>query len=142
MRLRHLQHLVGLLLVLDQREGDLGVLEDVDQLVGDRILIERHRDATDRLRGDHCRIEAWPVLTDQREVLAAAESFCEQPGGDGLDLVTQPPPADGLPDAEVLLTKGRGARPGRGMREQQPGERRTVFGQFNGGGSFRHVSVP
>ena len=89
MRLRDLQHLVGLLLVLDQREGDLRVLEDVDQLVGNRILIERHRDAADRLGGDHRCIEARPVLADQREVLAAAESFCEQPGGDGLDLVTQ-----------------------------------------------------
>ena len=35
-----------------------------------------------------------------------------------LDLVTQSPPAGGLPDAEVLLTKSRGTRPGRGMREQ------------------------
>src|SRR5690606_39306646 len=36
----HLQELVDLLLVLDDRESDAGVPEDVDHLLGHRVLVE------------------------------------------------------------------------------------------------------
>jgi hypothetical protein len=41
-----LEQLVGLLLVLDDRVGDLGVLENVDHFLGDRVLVERHGSAS------------------------------------------------------------------------------------------------
>ena len=141
MRLRHLQHLVGLLLVLDQGEGDLGVLEHVDQFVGDRILVERHRYPADRLGRDHCRVKPRPVLADQRQMLAAAEALGEQSRGDRLDFVAKLAPAGCLPDAEVLLAQCRGIGSRRRMHEEQPGKRGTAFCQVDGGCSFRHVSV-
>ena len=40
-----LEQLVDLLLVLDHREAHVGVVEDVGHLVGDRVLVQRHRHA-------------------------------------------------------------------------------------------------
>src|SRR5438132_86376 len=45
------QELVDLLLVLDDREARLGVIDDEGQLALDRVLVERHRHATERLGG-------------------------------------------------------------------------------------------
>ena len=41
--------LVDLLLVLGDREPHLGVVEDIGHLVGDRVLVDRHRHAAQRL---------------------------------------------------------------------------------------------
>ena len=42
----HLEQLVDLFLVLDDRVCDLRVLKDVNHLSGSRVLVHRHRDRT------------------------------------------------------------------------------------------------
>ena len=43
--------------------------------VGDRVLVERHRDAAEALRRAHRGVDARPVVADQRQVLAALEAL-------------------------------------------------------------------
>ncbi len=61
LKARHLvgdgEQLVDLLLILDHREADLDVLQHEGHLCGDRVRIDRHRHATQRLRGHHRPIE-------------------------------------------------------------------------------------
>ena len=39
------EELVDLFLVLDEGEPHLGVVEDIGHLLGDRVLVDRHRNA-------------------------------------------------------------------------------------------------
>src|SRR5204863_517611 len=58
------EQLVGLRLVLDHRERDVGVAEDVDHLLRDGILVERHRDRAEGLRRGKRPVEAGTVGAD------------------------------------------------------------------------------
>ena len=49
----HVEQLVNLLLVLDDRERHVGVGDRKDELAGGGVLVERHRDRADRLRRQH-----------------------------------------------------------------------------------------
>ena len=53
---------------------DLRVLERIDQFICNRILIERHRNAAQALRGRHRPIEAGAVLSDDRQCVATFEA--------------------------------------------------------------------
>ena len=66
--------LVDLLLVLDDREAHLGVLQDIGHLVGDRVLVDRHRNAAQCLRCGDRPIEPRPVVADDRDLVAAPET--------------------------------------------------------------------
>jgi hypothetical protein len=101
----HLEHLVDLLLVLDDRVGDLRVFEHVDHLGGDRVLVHRHRNAAQALRRHHREVQPRAVLADDRQVLAAPEALHVQSRGELPDLVGRLRPGPGLPDAQVLLTQ-------------------------------------
>ena len=102
-----LQHLVDLLLVLDDGEVDVGVVQHVDHLLGHRVLVERHRDAAQRLRRGHRPVQARAVVADDREVHPALEAERGQPAGERAHLLGDLRPGPGLPDAEVLLARGR-----------------------------------
>src|SRR3954451_23257710 len=69
-----LNKLVHLLLILGQRETDFGVVQDVGHLIGDCVLIDRDRNAADRLRGCNRPIKPRPVVTDDCELVAAFEA--------------------------------------------------------------------
>ena len=102
-----LQHLVDLLLVLDDRELDLGVVQHVDHLLGHRVLVERHRHAAERLRRGHRPVQARAVVADDREVHPALEAERGEPAGERAHLLGDLRPGPGLPDAEVLLARRR-----------------------------------
>ena len=86
------QQLVDLLLVLGDRKAHLGVIEDEGHLLGDRVLIDRHRHAAQSLcRGDR-PIEPRPVVADDRELVAAAEPDGRQTAGERFDLGRLPAP--------------------------------------------------
>ena len=53
-----------LLLVLDDREADARILHHEQHLVGACILVQRHRDAAERLGGTHHHVEVGAVVAD------------------------------------------------------------------------------
>ena len=85
--LRDRQDLVDLLLVLDHRERDLGMLEHVGHLVGDRVRLDRHRHAAEHLRGRHRPVEPRPVVADDGDLVAALEPELSQADAQGAHLV-------------------------------------------------------
>ena len=96
-------HLVDLLLVLHHRDGDLGVLQHVGHLVGDRIRVDRHRHGAEGLARAHRPVKPRPVRTDYGELVAALEPQLLQADREGADVVEHLGPRPGLPDAEVLV---------------------------------------
>ena len=115
-RLADLEQLVDLLLILDDGELDFRVVEDESHLGGDRVLVHRHRDATEALHRDHREVQPRPVLADDRQVLATREAGLMQPGRDLTNLGQHLDPAPALPDAEILLADRRRSRPPLGMQ--------------------------
>jgi len=95
------------------------MVEHKGHLVGDRILVDRHRHAAQRLRRRNRPIEPRPVVADDRELVAAPESVCGQAAGQRLDLGRDLEPAPALPDAVILFAIGRPVRPPPCMFEQQ-----------------------
>ena len=69
------QDLVDLLLVLGDDDPDLGVVKHIGQLGGDRILVDRHRDAAEALRRELGPIEPRAVVADHRQLVAAAKAM-------------------------------------------------------------------
>jgi len=116
------QKLVDLFLVLGDREAHLGVIEDEGHLLGDRILVDRHRHTAQSLGRGDCPIESRPVVADDRELVAAAKSHRRQPTGERFDLGGDLRPCPGLPDAVILFAVGRPVRPHPRMIEQELGK--------------------
>ena len=102
-----LEQLVDLLLVLDDGEVHVGVVQHVDHFLGHGVLVQRHRHAAQRLRRGHRPVQARAVVADDGEIHAALEALRRQPAGQRAHLVGDLRPGPGLPDAEVLLARGR-----------------------------------
>ena len=109
---------VDLLLVFGHRETHLGMIEHKGHLVGDRILVDRHRHAAQRLRRGDRPIEPRPVVANDRELVAAPEPAGRQTAGQRLDLGGDLRPIPALPDPVILLPVGRPPRPHPRMLEQ------------------------
>ena len=102
----HRQELVHLLLVLDDGEAGLGVLDDVLHLLLDGVLVDRHRDAPQRL-GRHDRpVELGPVVADDGDAVAAREAEGGQAERDETRLLEVLRPRIRLPDPEILFPDG------------------------------------
>src|SRR6266478_134224 len=104
------EELVDLLLVLDDREARLRVVDDVFHLLLDGVLVERHRYAPERLRGEHRPVELGAVVADDGDLVAAPEAQRGEAQGDRARLGEVVPPRGGLPDAVVLLADGHAVR--------------------------------
>ena len=113
-----LEQLVDLLLIFHHREVDAGVLEHVGHVSRRRILVQRNRDATERLRSGHRHVQAWPVVTNDCQVHAAAKAELGQPASKPAHLVGDLRPVGCLPDTEVFLAKGRALRAVLCMQQQ------------------------
>jgi hypothetical protein len=119
--LRHdLEELVGLLLVLDHREGDLGVLEDVDHLLRDRVLVERHRDGAQGLGGGERPVEARAVGADDGDVRAAAEPGLREPAASA-STSSRTSPTSSSARCRGPSRESRACRPSRGVLQQSFG---------------------
>ncbi len=103
----HLENLVHLLLVTGNEEAGLGVLEHIGHLLADGILVERHRNRTHHLGGDHRPVEIGPVAPHHRHPVAFLEAEGEIAVGQGGDLLERLLPCPFLPDAELLFPIGR-----------------------------------
>src|SRR5262249_13164779 len=66
------EQLVYLLLILREGEARLGMGEDEGHLLGDAVLVERHRHAAQGLRRDHSPIEAGATVAADGELVAAS----------------------------------------------------------------------
>src|SRR2546428_3376897 len=104
------EELVHLLLVLDDGEARLRVVDDVLHLFLDGVLVERHRHAAERLRGEHRPVELGAVVADDGDLVAAPEAQRGEAQGDRARLGEVVPPRGGLPDAVVLLADGHAVR--------------------------------
>ena len=122
LRLR-LEQLVDLLLILDDRVDDAGVVQDVDELGGGRVLVHRHRHAADGLGGNHRPVEPRAVVADDREVHPALETLRSKTAGERAHFGGNLGPGPGLPDAEVFLTGGGRVRPQLRVVQQEPRKR-------------------
>ncbi len=118
-----IEQLIDLLLVLDDGVANLGVLENVHQLLRHRVLVQRHRDAAQRLRRGQRPVQARPVGADDGQMVAAFESLLSQTAGKRPDFGRHLAPGPGLPDAVVFFADRRpvGARPS--VCQQQARER-------------------
>jgi hypothetical protein len=103
-------------------KGDLGIGDRKRELAGGGVLVERHRDRAERLRREHRRVEARPVLADDDQVLAALQPGLGEAAGKRLDERGERAPAERLPDAELLLAQRRRVGSRRGVLEQESGE--------------------
>ncbi|MCY1533434.1 hypothetical protein D9M68_687590 [compost metagenome] len=113
------EHLVDLLLVFDDGHADLGVLQHVDHFLGDGVLVERHGNGAQRLRGHHGHVQARTVLADDGHVHAGLDAQRGEAMGDVPDMFRHFGPRKGLPDPQIFFAY-RGPRPTNlGMREQQ-----------------------
>jgi hypothetical protein len=113
------EDLVDLFLVLGEGKPHLGMVEDVGQLLGDRILVDRDRHPAQSLRRGNRPIEPRPVVADDRQLVAAPETQGLQPGGEGFDFGRDLGPAPALPDAVILLAHRRTVGALAGMLQQQ-----------------------
>ena len=98
LRLRF-EHLVDLLLVLDDGVRDLRVVEHVDEFRRGSILVHRDRDAAEGLRRGHRPIKARPVVADDGEMHASPETLRGEAAGERAHFCGDLRPGPGLPDA-------------------------------------------
>ena len=101
-----IEQLVDLFLVFDDGKFDLAVVEDEKHLLGDRVLVHRHRYAAEALRCGKRPIQARAIVTDEGEVHAAPEPLRGQAAGKRAHLVGYLGPGPALPDAEIFLADG------------------------------------
>jgi hypothetical protein len=135
--LRHdLEELVGLLLVLHERVLDVRVVEDVDHLLRDGVLVDRHRDATEGLGRGHGPVQARAVLADDM-THPALEPLRGEPAGERAHLALDLAPGPGLPDAEVFLANRRPVRTDLRVMQEQARKRVQLPGHVALLGSMR-----
>ena len=114
-----LEQLVDLLLILDDGETDAGILQHEQHLGGDRILVQRHRHAAERLGGAHHHVQMRPVVADDCKVVAALETELGEAAGQRPDAFGNVGPRPGLPDAQILLAHRRRVRASPRVIQQQ-----------------------
>jgi hypothetical protein len=69
--IRHRDDLVDLLLIFHDGDLYLCVLEHVGHLLGHRVLVDGHRDCAEALHGGEGGIEAWAIVADDGDRVAA-----------------------------------------------------------------------
>ncbi|MNT28637.1 hypothetical protein D3C72_1643380 [compost metagenome] len=94
-------------------------MQHVDHFLRNRVLIERHGNRAQRLRGHHGHVQAGTVFTDDGDVHAGLDAERGKALRDVADMLRHFGPRKGLPDPQIFLSY-RGPRPANvGMREQQ-----------------------
>ena len=99
--------LVDLFLILGHGEARLRVIEDEQHLLGDRVLVDRHRHGAEALGRQHRPVELRPVVADDGDLVAALHAECCEATGNRPHSGRRLGPAMGLPDAEFLLAHRR-----------------------------------
>ena len=105
--LLHLDQLVDLLLILDDRKTRAAMVHHIGHLFGGAVLIERHRDCAHGLRRHHRPVEMGPVAADYGNEIALIDSEIDQPESKRFDLFLGLCPSPALPDAVFFFPIGR-----------------------------------
>ena len=125
------EQLVDLFLVLDHGEADLGMVEDESHLLGDRVLVQRHRHRAQRLGRGHGPIQPRPVVADNGDLVARLQAERGEAAGQRAHFLGDLAPSPGLPDAQILFPGRRLPGPPARVFRQQLGksvERRGARG--------------
>ena len=110
-----LKQLIDLLLVFGKGEGHLGVVDWEHALYSGRVLVQRYRHRTQRLRGQHGGVQARPVGAHHHHVLPPTQTGLVQTAGQVRHHGGEIGPAQGLPDAVFFFAHSRIARALGGM---------------------------
>ena len=109
------QQLVHLFLVFGKGEGHVGVVDREHAFRGGRVLVQRDRHRTERLRSQHGGIQARPVGAHHHHVLAPTQTGLVQAAGQVRHHGGEIGPAQGLPNTVFFFAHGRIARALDGM---------------------------
>ena len=101
--------IIDLLLVLADRETDAGMVQHIDHLLRDRICIDRHRHATQRLYRREGPVKPRTVVTDDRHLVPGLQPDRPETERKSPDLGGEFRPVPAFPDAMVLVPH-RGSR--------------------------------
>src|SRR5579883_662811 len=97
------ENLIDLLLILGQHKARFRMLDNVLDLTRDRVLIERHGHAAERLRRDEPPVQLWAVIADDRELVATLETERGKTKGHRSDVVVARRPGVRLPDTKLFF---------------------------------------
>ena len=111
--LRDRQQLIDLLLIPDHCKPGSTVVDDVGDLISDRVLIDRHRDSADVLRCDHGPVEGRPITPGNRDGVPDLDPHVQKTRGQIQHLLMRLGPGPALPDPEFLLPVGHPCRKAR-----------------------------
>ena len=100
--------------------------EHEDQLRGDRVLVDRHRDAAQRLGRELREIELRAVIAHHGKLVATPEAKCRQSQRKVAHVVAIGRPTIGLPDAARLFADAGAFGIFLGVALQELGQRRGL----------------
>src|SRR5262245_27440654 len=83
------------------------MIENVYELARDSILVDRHGNSAERLRGKLRPVEARTIVANDRELVAAAETRGGEAEREVAQIIVVRLPAVGPPDAAILLANSR-----------------------------------
>src|SRR5262249_19117423 len=101
------EHLVDLFLILGDDHRHLGMIQHVDELACDRVLVDRHGNSAERLRGKLRPVKARAIVADDRELVATPESRRGEAERYVMNVVVVRLPTVSSPDAAILLADSR-----------------------------------
>ena len=100
------QQLVDLLLVFNHTKPHLGVVQGKHAFSGHGILVERHGNRAQRLRGQHGGVQTRTVGAHHHQMFTTLQPRLMQATSHVLNHLRHVRPIDGLPNAVFLLAHG------------------------------------
>ena len=119
---KQVKQFVDLFLVLDDCHFDFRVVEYVLHLLRDRVLIQRHGNAAEALRGCKRPVQTRPIVADDGEVHAALETARRKSAGKPAHFIGDLLPGPALPDAQIFFADRNLVAAHAGMLKQQLGK--------------------
>ena len=77
-----------------------------DQLLRDRVLVDRNRNCAERLRGGESPVKPRTIVADERNRIFALKPEGAEPQRESANFLKNIDPGIGPPDAQILLTHG------------------------------------
>ncbi len=104
--LAEVQQLVHLLLVLGEDHLGLPVIEEIMDLLAERVAVEAEGQGADRVRRDLSADPVRPVVSDERHHVAPAQAEIVEAQRESLHPLVVVAPRERSPETEILLAQG------------------------------------